>query len=169
MGLKSRSGINIRDLWKDQIHTYLGITISDFPNAFLIYSPQGKSKTFRPCPPPCELHCFEPDDCVPTAPTALTNGTTLIEAQADLVTALIAQVEKRHAKSVEPTPEAETEWADLIAHALEPTLLSHTDSWWNRGNVAGKPQPLLYIGGLDEYSKVCLDAIESGKGFEFKD
>ncbi len=47
MGLKSRSGINIKDLWKDQIHTYLGITISDFPNAFIIYSPQGKSNTSR--------------------------------------------------------------------------------------------------------------------------
>ncbi len=104
-----------------------------------------------------------------TAPTALTNGTTLIEAQADLVSALIAGVEKRHAKWVEPTPEAETGWADLIARDIEPTLLAHTDSWWNRGNVGGKTQPLLYIGGLDRYSKDCLKAIESGEGFVFKD
>lgn len=44
MGLKNRSGVDIKDAWREEIHTYLGILISDFPNAFMVYSPQGKAR-----------------------------------------------------------------------------------------------------------------------------
>lgn len=32
MGLKSKDGVDLKDLWKDGIYTYLGLTISGFPN-----------------------------------------------------------------------------------------------------------------------------------------
>jgi hypothetical protein len=49
MGLKNKDGVDIKDLWKEGVRTYLGISISGFPNAFLIYSPQ--------CTPP-HFHCL---------------------------------------------------------------------------------------------------------------
>lgn len=63
MGLKSRSGVNVRDDWRDQIHTYLGITISDYPNAFIIYSPQGKHPR-RPRPSKSQPPLWRPQDTV---------------------------------------------------------------------------------------------------------
>jgi len=35
MGLKSKDGKDLRDLWKDGIFTYLGLTIAGFPNCFM--------------------------------------------------------------------------------------------------------------------------------------
>jgi cation diffusion facilitator CzcD-associated flavoprotein CzcO len=52
MGLKSKDGVDIKEVWKDGIRTYLGMMFNGFPNAFMVYSPQ--------------------------APTALANGPTII-------------------------------------------------------------------------------------------
>jgi cation diffusion facilitator CzcD-associated flavoprotein CzcO len=35
MGLKSKDGVDLADMWKDGINTYLGMTISGFPNMFM--------------------------------------------------------------------------------------------------------------------------------------
>ena len=35
MGLTSKSGEDLGDLWKKGVNTYLGITISGFPNFFM--------------------------------------------------------------------------------------------------------------------------------------
>jgi cation diffusion facilitator CzcD-associated flavoprotein CzcO len=35
MGLKSKDGKDLQELWKDGIFTYLGLTISGFPNCFM--------------------------------------------------------------------------------------------------------------------------------------
>jgi cation diffusion facilitator CzcD-associated flavoprotein CzcO len=47
MGLKNKDGLDIKDVWKDGIRTYLGMTINGFPNCFMVYTPHGKS---RPSP-----------------------------------------------------------------------------------------------------------------------
>jgi cation diffusion facilitator CzcD-associated flavoprotein CzcO len=52
MGLKSKEGIDLKDVWDDGVKTYLGMMIHGFPNAFMVCSPQ--------------------------APTALSNGPTVI-------------------------------------------------------------------------------------------
>lgn len=41
MGLKTKDGLDIQDVWKDGVRTYLGIFVKGLPNAFLLYSPQG--------------------------------------------------------------------------------------------------------------------------------
>lgn len=35
MGLKNRDGVPLKDLWKEGVSTYLGITIAGFPNMFM--------------------------------------------------------------------------------------------------------------------------------------
>lgn len=52
MGLKNKNGVELAELWKDGINTYLGIMMSGFPNLFMAYTPQ--------------------------APTALSNGPTIV-------------------------------------------------------------------------------------------
>lgn len=42
MGFKNKHGVDIKDVWNDGgISTYLGMTLKDFPNAFMLYTPHG--------------------------------------------------------------------------------------------------------------------------------
>lgn len=52
MGFTNKDGEDIKEVWKDGVRTYLGMMFHGFPNAFMVYSPQ--------------------------APTALSNGPTII-------------------------------------------------------------------------------------------
>lgn len=104
MGLKNKDGVDLKDLWGEGVHTYLGITISGFPNMFMVYTPQ--------------------------APTALSNGPTIIEAQVETVVDMIKKLEAEKAASIEATKQAEMEWAGLCdamvsTAILERTLLPH--------------------------------------------
>lgn len=42
MGLKNKEGIDLKDIWKDGVTTYLGVLVRGFPNLFMVYSPHGK-------------------------------------------------------------------------------------------------------------------------------
>jgi len=84
MGIKNKDGIDIKDVWADGVKTYLGIMVHGFPNAFMVYSPQ--------------------------APTALSNGPTILEAQTDFICDMINQLRKEGKKTIEATTEAEDEW-----------------------------------------------------------
>lgn len=41
MGLTNKDGVDIKDIWGDEISSFLGMLIHGFPNAFMVYSPQG--------------------------------------------------------------------------------------------------------------------------------
>jgi cation diffusion facilitator CzcD-associated flavoprotein CzcO len=47
MGLKNKHGIDIKDVWQDGVKTYLGMMMHGFPNAFVVYSPQGENAIHR--------------------------------------------------------------------------------------------------------------------------
>ncbi|KAK6364221.1 hypothetical protein LTS17_012392 [Exophiala oligosperma] len=141
MGLKNKDGVDIKDVWKDGIRTYLGMTFNGFPNAFMIYTPH--------------------------APTALSNGPTIIEMQCDFVVSMIEKLEESKAKSVEPTREAEDNWDDMIDKMNKPTLFPLTNSWWTGANIPGKKvQMLTHIGGIDNYELQCRDTLDGFKGFD---
>jgi hypothetical protein len=44
MGLLNKDGVDIKNEWSFEIASYLGMLIHGFPNAFMIYSPQGESR-----------------------------------------------------------------------------------------------------------------------------
>ncbi|EUC27099.1 hypothetical protein COCCADRAFT_10211 [Bipolaris zeicola 26-R-13] len=140
MGLKNKHGVDIKDIWKEGVRTYLGILMNGFPNAFVLYSPQ--------------------------APTAFSNGPTIIESQCDFIFDIIKKLEKENAKSIEPTTLAEDEWKALITDMTAGSLLKGTDSWWNGGNIPGKKiEVLTYGGGISEYEKTCYTKLDGWKGF----
>lgn len=43
MGLKNKDGVDMKEIWSNGISSYLGLAVNGFPNAFMVYSPQGKS------------------------------------------------------------------------------------------------------------------------------
>lgn len=149
MGLKSRDGVNIKDYWANGIRSYLGTTFAGYPNAFMSYTPY--------------------------APTALSNGTTMIEVQCDFACAAIRKVldsEKeggRKIKSIEALSSAEDEWAAYVDEQNEPTLYPLTESWWTGANIPGKKtQMLTYLRGLSEYERETRERLERLDGFEVR-
>jgi cation diffusion facilitator CzcD-associated flavoprotein CzcO len=144
MGLKNRQGVDLRDDWAHGVHTFLGITISGFPNFFMSYTPQ--------------------------APTALSNGPTIIECQIENIVDAISKLEARGARSIEPTREAEERWKEVLDGMSDLTLMRFTDSWWNGANIPGKKsQSLVYVGGIDVYEKQVREELQNGAGFDIVD
>ena len=103
----------------------------------------------------------------PQSPTALSNGTTIIESQVETIADMIAKLEKEGVRSIEPIHEAEVEWKDKIHKMSEHTLFPFTSSWWNGGNIPGKKaEGMNYIGGIDQYEKECRATMDGWKGFD---
>lgn len=160
MGLKNKDGVDIKDIWKDGIRSYLGMTFNGFPNVFMAYTPHGKPVSGKGTLDVDELTSS------PIAPTALSNGPTIIEAQCDFITSAIEKLEKEGAKSVEPVKEAEDEWDTMIDAMNKYTLFPLTNSWWNGANVPGKRiQILTHPGGIEMYEGQCRDTLKDWKGF----
>ncbi|KAK5237889.1 hypothetical protein LTR47_000982 [Exophiala xenobiotica] len=140
MGLKNRDGMDIKEYWRDGIRTFLGMFVHGFPNAFMVFTPQ--------------------------APTALSNGPTVIETQCDLITNAIERMEKEDIRSIEATSAAEDEWDSMIQQMNENTLYPLTNSWWNGGNIPGKkPQNLLHTAGVAVYDAQCKERLDRWIGF----
>ncbi|EXJ86201.1 hypothetical protein A1O1_06571 [Capronia coronata CBS 617.96] len=141
MGLKNRHGQDIAEIWKSGIRTYLGMTMHGFPNAFMVYSPH--------------------------APTALSNGPTLIELQCDWVVSAIEKLEKEGATRIEAKSAAEDDWIAMIDTMNERTLFPLTDSWWNKATIPGqKAQVLTYPEGIETYEAQVREKLEEWQGFE---
>ena len=111
MGLKSKDGVDLKDLWADGVHSYLGLTIAGFPNMFMVYTPQ--------------------------APTALSNGPTIIEAQVETVVDMVKKLEEEKRVSLEATEQAEKEWAGLCDAMVSSSVYSRLDTSSLRIKICG--------------------------------
>ncbi|KAK5116156.1 hypothetical protein LTR62_008482 [Meristemomyces frigidus] len=143
LGLHNKHGVDLKQIWEQQgVNTYLGITIATFPNFFHAYTPQ--------------------------APTALSNGPTIIEAQIETIASIISKLESEGAKRIEPQLEAEAEWTKVLGERSAMTLLPFTDSWWNGANIPGKKKEnMIYVGGIDMYEQEVRGRFEEGwRGFD---
>ncbi|KAL4965723.1 flavin-containing monooxygenase [Aspergillus stella-maris] len=143
MNIKSKDGVDLKNIWSKGIRTYLGMLISGFPNCFLSYSPH--------------------------APTALSNGPTILECQVDFIVDAIAKMENEGLQTIEPTTEAEDKWRAAMDQTAKHTLFANTDSWWTRANIPGKKKEIVtYIRGIGNYETECREALDDWKGFVVK-
>jgi len=144
LGVKDKNGVDLKTVWADGVRTHMGITISGFPNMFVVYSPQ--------------------------APTPFVNGVAILEAQVELAIDIIKKLEERGYKSIEATKEAESKWKTDLNAMTEGTLFPFTDSWWNNANVPGKKAEILaYVAGIKHYEATCRALVEGLTGFELDD
>uniref|UniRef100_A0A7E5A237 Flavin-containing monooxygenase n=1 Tax=Panagrellus redivivus TaxID=6233 RepID=A0A7E5A237_PANRE len=141
MNVKSAEGTHVKDLWQDGVRTYLGLSIHGFPNMFYTYGPQ--------------------------APTAFSNGPTIIEIQSDWIVDVIQRLEKDNVKYIEAEESAQNAWAEQIGQLAEKTLFPLADSWYMGANVPGKKREMTcYLDGVPSYTKIINEAREDGlKGF----
>lgn len=107
MGLKSINGTYLKDEWKAAANTYLGTTISGYPNMFHMYGPHG--------------------------PTLLSNGPSSVEIQVRWVRDAINKVIRQNLKYINPTKEASDKWKERINELAAPTLFPTTRSTYMGG------------------------------------
>ncbi|KAL1966017.1 hypothetical protein VTN77DRAFT_4957 [Rasamsonia byssochlamydoides] len=140
MGLRSIHGTTLQDEWKAAAYTYLGTTVSGYPNMFHLYGPHG--------------------------PTLLSNGPTSVEVQGRWIVDAIKQIERQGIKYIDPTPEASREWKKRINELSDISLFPTTKSTYMGGSMPGKAfEQVNYAGGLPAYAQEIRAVLPDFKGF----
>ncbi|KAK5790148.1 hypothetical protein VI817_007435 [Penicillium citrinum] len=134
-------GETLRQRWNRLGPTsYLGISVSSFPNFLMIFGPQCP---FANVPPALEIHV-------------------------DLITALIRDAESSRKSNgsdavVEAEESAEIAWVDKCSRLAAGSLFAETPSWLFGHNVAGKRTgPRFYFGGIKAFLAEVQSFIENG-------
>lgn len=150
--IRGRRGETIKDHWSRSVTSFGGVMVSGFPNFFMVLGPQ----------------------------SPFANNPPVIETQVELIMAVIERSETlgkktssghgQHAGVVEPTPEAESDWARRCEVGVEGSLFKKTSSWIFGANVAGKVfATRFFFPGLRPYREFIESSIREGwKGLVFK-
>ncbi|KAL3421931.1 HK97 family phage prohead protease [Phlyctema vagabunda] len=141
MGLKSIHGTTLKDEWKKAATTYLGTTVSGYPNMFHLYGPHG--------------------------PCLLSNGPSSIEVQGRWIADAIIKIEREGLKYIDPTPEAARAWKKRINEISDKTLFPTTKSTYMGGSLPGKAfEQTNYAGGIPAYKEEIRAALPEWRGFK---
>jgi cation diffusion facilitator CzcD-associated flavoprotein CzcO len=139
-------GRTLRDEWRENPVTYLGVQVAGFPNLIMLAGPQGASNS--------------------------TNFPRAIESGVDWATELYRYVMEHGYTRVEVTPDAQAEWCEHVRELYQGLLLRKARSWFTgyNANVEGHdtPRNLIYNGGAPRYRKKLAEvAAEGYPGFVF--
>ena len=138
--IRGVDGVSIKETWSDGVKTHLGISVTGFPNMFIIYGPQ--------------------------APTAFATGPSCAEAQGEFIARCLSFMREKGYASIHPTVEAELAWREHVNETAQEGLFAQTESWYFGDNIPGKPREALnYMAGMPLYKTKCRESWESG----FKD
>lgn len=140
LGLKSIDGAELEKEWIPGAKTYLGTTVSGYPNMFHIYGAHG--------------------------PTLLSNGPTTVAVQGRWISDAIAKIEANDIKYINPKIEATDKWKDRVVKLNNRTLFPTARSTYMGGSIPGKVyEPVCYSGGIPAYVteiRAALDNWEEG-------
>lgn len=144
MGLKSIHGTYLCDEWKASANTYLGTTISGYPNMFHCYGPHG--------------------------PTLLSNGPSSLSIQVRWIRDAIKLIKRQGIKYIDPTKEASDAWKRRINDLSNETLMPTTRSTYMGGSVPGKAfEQVNFAGGCGVYRDEIRAILDDWKGFKVVD
>ena len=140
LGLRSIDGAELEKEWIPGAKTYLGTTVSGYPNMFHIYGPHG--------------------------PTLLSNGPTSVAVQGRWISDAIAKIEANDIKYINPKIEAADKWKNHVVELNNKTLFPTVRSTYMGGSIPGKIyEPVCYSGGIPAYAieiRAALDNWEEG-------
>ncbi|MCT8960805.1 flavin-containing monooxygenase [Pseudomonas veronii] len=141
--IRGRDNRSLREQWKQEIRTSMGLQIHGYPNLFTTGAPLAPS-------------------------AALCNMTTCLQQQVDWITGCIEFAIQHGKHVVEASKEFEDDWVQHHDETAAKTLVVKTDSWYMGSNVDGKPRRLVsYIGGVGNYHRRCDEIAAQGyPGFE---
>ncbi|KAF4762971.1 hypothetical protein N7455_010888 [Penicillium solitum] len=140
LGLRSIEGAELEKEWIPGAKTYLGTTVSGYPNMFHIYGAHG--------------------------PTLLSNGPTSVAVQGRWISDAIAKIEANDIKYINPKIEAADKWKNHVVELNNRTLFPTAQSTYMGGSIPGKvSEPVCYSGGIPAYAteiRAALDNWEEG-------
>jgi cation diffusion facilitator CzcD-associated flavoprotein CzcO/acetyl esterase/lipase len=141
--ITGRDGITLARKWVEGPRTYLGLTTTGFPNFFMITGPG--------------------------SPSVLSNMVVSIEQHVEWIGVCLEHMRAERLEVIEPTATAEAGWVQHVSDCADITLYPRASSWYMGANVPGKPRVFLpYVGGVDQYRRICADVVERGYlGFGF--
>ncbi|KAK6223448.1 hypothetical protein LQW54_000566 [Pestalotiopsis sp. IQ-011] len=141
--IRGVGGRTLSDHWSGGAYTYLGMTVSGFPNMYMTYAPQG--------------------------PTALCNGPTCAELQGQWIIDAVGHMREKGLDKMVANAESEREWKENVINLANASLLPSTKSWYMGDNIPGKPrEPLIYLGGVHTYYKTLNEVAAGGyTGYSF--
>ncbi|RUL50500.1 MULTISPECIES: NAD(P)/FAD-dependent oxidoreductase [Lysinibacillus] len=144
--IQGRDGQSIQDKWGDgrDVKTYLGLTMENFPNFFMITGPQ--------------------------SPSVLTNMPSAIEQHVDWIDRCIEYLEDNNLQTIEAQKISEMKWGKQCDDLANSTLFPHTNSWYTGANIDGEQRGfVIYVGGLNNYKKICDQVADNNyEGFSFE-
>ncbi|KAF4338160.1 cyclopentanone 1 2-monooxygenase [Fusarium beomiforme] len=119
MNITGAAGLKLSEKWKGGAKTYLGMSVSGFPNMMFTYGPQ--------------------------APTALCNGPTCAEAQGEFIIKTMNLMRKEGIQRLDAEEAAEAKWGDEVRKLADMSLLPSTKSWYMGDNIPGKPPASRFV------------------------
>ena len=137
-----RGGQTLAGKWADGPLTQLGLATAGFPNMVMVAGPG--------------------------SPSVLSNVIVSIEEQADWYATMLADMKARGITEFEATETAEHAWTNYVQERAKETLYGTTNSFYNGGEVAGKPRVFMpYSGGVRHYRLKLQECAADGyTGFE---
>jgi cation diffusion facilitator CzcD-associated flavoprotein CzcO/acetyl esterase/lipase len=135
--ITGRDGKSLSDVWANGPQTYLGLTVSGFPNLFLITGPG--------------------------SPSVLSNMAVSIEQHVDWVVERLAAMRGAGFTTIDATETAQAGWARHMADCSMITLHRLANTWYTGANVPGKAQGVMpYTGGVGPYRSICNEVVGRG-------
>ena len=141
--IRGRGGRSLREEWKREVRTTMGLQIHGYPNLFTTSAPYAPAAAF----------------C---------NAPTCLQHQVQWITDCIAYLRRHERHRIEPAADTEQRWLTHHDELASQTLVAKTRSWYTGANIEGKQNRLLsYIGGLPAYREACEQVKQSEyEGFE---
>jgi cyclohexanone monooxygenase len=137
--IRGENDVALKEVWAKELETHLGITVTGFPNMFMVTGPQ----------------------------SPFANIPIIIDNTATWIGKAITHLQQENKTSLEPTKKAEKAWANQVNGVFNMTLIAgssvETRSWYVGANVPGKPQNVLfYFGGVGAYFDECEKEAAAG-------
>lgn len=136
MDITGRDGRKLVDDWAQGPISYLGVTVSGYPNLFTITGPG--------------------------SPSVLSNMFSAIEQHVDWISDCIAFMRERDVRFIEAESEAQDEWVEHVRVTAYSTLYPEAASWYLGANIPGKPRMFMpYAGGVGTYRIKCEEVVDA--------
>jgi len=144
VNIHGRNDQSLKEHWSNGPISYLGVSMSNFPNFLMVVGPQGPFANYPP----------------------------IVEVHVKFISELIQRAEQASRERgvqclLEANPLAESQWLSTCEEIANMTLFKKTASWIFGNNVEGKKTGTrFYFGGLGTYSNYLQDVRDDGyRGF----
>jgi cation diffusion facilitator CzcD-associated flavoprotein CzcO len=138
MDIRGADGRSLKEHWAEGPRSHLGMTVSGFPNLFMVLGPNGP----------------------------FVNNPAAIGIQAKWISRTLSSVKDMPGATIHLRPEAEEDWLQTCLDELKGSLFLETESWIFGSNIPGKRKPKtanFYVGGLDRF--IAISDAEAADGY----